>query len=138
MGTHPSGPARIDDTKYLLDILKDSNSLVGVVPDEYDSNDLPFLFKVLSIQTALSIQAHPDKPRAISLHSNFPDIYKDPNHKPEMVIALGNFECLSGFRTKEEILQMLHEYPEFESLLQSSGTSLYSTVIIHITNINLN
>lgn len=44
-------------------------------------HDLPFLFKVLSVETALSIQAHPDKTLAERLHANSPDVYKDPNHK---------------------------------------------------------
>lgn len=57
----------------------------------------------------------------MSLNARFPDIYKDPNHKPEMVIALGDFECLSGFRTKSEIIQMMVEYPEFAELVEANG-----------------
>ena len=35
-------------------------------------------------------------------------MYKDPNHKPEMVIAwLGPFEALCGFRPVEEIKNFL-------------------------------
>ena len=49
--------------------------------NEYQG-DLPFLFKVLSIGGALSIQAHPDKVLAERLYKDFPKIYKDPNHKP--------------------------------------------------------
>lgn len=56
MGTHPSGPAKVSEYKLLLDVLKESSALVGSVPDGYVSDDLPFLFKVLSIRTALSIQ----------------------------------------------------------------------------------
>jgi mannose-6-phosphate isomerase len=54
------------------------------VSSKYEG-DLPFLFKVLSIGKALSIQAHPDKALAKELFEKFPNIYKDPNHKPEMV-----------------------------------------------------
>lgn len=122
MGTHPSGPARAVDGHLLSEKLKETPEAVGFVPEDYVPNDLPFLFKVLSIQTALSIQAHPDKSRASRLHSKFPDIYKDPNHKPEMVIALGDFECLSGFRTKSEILELTQQYPEFAQLLTAAGT----------------
>lgn len=122
MGTHPSGPAKVADGHLLSEKLKENPEIVGFVPEDYVANDLPFLFKVLSIQTALSIQAHPDKARAIRLHSKFPDIYKDPNHKPEMVIALGDFECLSGFRTKSEILELAQQYPEFGHLLTAAGT----------------
>jgi mannose-6-phosphate isomerase len=49
---------------------------------------LPFLFKVLSVQKALSIQSHPDKVLAQQLNSLQPDIYKDDNHKPELALAV--------------------------------------------------
>lgn len=58
------------------------------------AGDLPFLFKVLSVQKALSIQAHPDAALARELHATKPELYKDPNHKPEMAIALTQFEAL--------------------------------------------
>jgi mannose-6-phosphate isomerase class I len=69
MGTHPSGPSYVslstsDDSNgssnsvqlLLSDYLRDKPQLVGTVPPGYPANDLPFLFKVLSVQTALSIQ----------------------------------------------------------------------------------
>jgi mannose-6-phosphate isomerase len=57
MGTHPSGPAKLSDSDQILaSWLKDKASSVGVVPEGYPANDLPFLFKVLSIRKALSIQ----------------------------------------------------------------------------------
>lgn len=52
---------------------------------------------MLSIEKALSIQAHPDKDLARSLHEAQPSIYKDDNHKPEMALALTGFEALCGF-----------------------------------------
>eukprot|EP01037_Dinobryon_pediforme_P046225 gene46225-59362_t len=94
MGTHPSGPSKLaklaknNDSGppaiLLSDWLKDKPNFVGTVPHGYPSNDLPFLFKVLSVKTALSIQAHPDKDFAAALHKKYPTVYKDPNHKPEM------------------------------------------------------
>ncbi len=47
---------------------------------------------MLSVKKALSIQAHPDLETARRLHAERPDVYKDPNHKPEMAIALTDFE----------------------------------------------
>lgn len=67
-------------------------------------SDIPFLFKILSVDTALSIQAHPDKELAMKLHLEHPDIYKDSNHKPEMAIALTNFEALCGFKSKAKMI----------------------------------
>lgn len=55
MGTHPSCPAKVGDI-LLSDFLQSKPNFVGLVPDGYDSTNLPFLFKVLSIKTALSIQ----------------------------------------------------------------------------------
>ncbi|KAG6839413.1 Mannose-6-phosphate isomerase, partial [Tephrocybe sp. NHM501043] len=63
-----------------------------------EDGNLPFLFKVLSIQKALSIQSHPDKQTAEKLHAERPDVYKDPNHKPEMALAPTPFIAMCGFR----------------------------------------
>jgi mannose-6-phosphate isomerase len=60
MGTHSSGPSKvIDDDKLLSEWLEEHPEAGG----KYHTG-LPFLFKVLSIQKALSIQvrlriAHP-------------------------------------------------------------------------------
>jgi mannose-6-phosphate isomerase len=82
---------------------------------------LPPPFQVLSIQKALSIQAHPDKVLGARLHAQFPDIYKDPNHKPEMAIALTPFEAFIGFRPLDEISDNMNAYPEFKGLLGTAG-----------------
>jgi len=44
---------------------------------------------------------------AEQLHHEHPDIYKDPNHKPELAIALTCFEALCGFKPIEEIKYFL-------------------------------
>ena len=54
-------------------------------------------FQVLSVQKALSIQAHPDKEMARVLHKLHPGVYRDDNHKPEVALALTEFEALCGF-----------------------------------------
>jgi mannose-6-phosphate isomerase len=59
------------------------------------------MWQVLSVGKALSIQAHPDKELAKHLHTSYPQIYKDGNHKPEMALALTPFEALCGFVTSE-------------------------------------
>lgn len=48
-------------------------------------------------------KAHPDKERARKLCATRPDLYKDENHKPEMAVALSEFEGLCGFRSFQEI-----------------------------------
>ncbi|ORY20727.1 mannose-6-phosphate isomerase [Neocallimastix californiae] len=112
MGTHPNGPSVIKNTGELLKsyISKNPELLTTDIAAKY--GDLPFLFKVLSIRKALSIQAHPDKKLAEYLFQNFPDKYKDDNHKPEMAIALTPFEGLCGFRPHENIKNNIQKYPE--------------------------
>ncbi|KAL5078667.1 hypothetical protein RYX36_007088 [Vicia faba] len=79
---------------------------------------LLFLFlMVLSMGKALSIQAHPDKELARRLHKLHPDVYKDGNHKPEMALAMTDFEALCGFITLEELKDVIHNVPEVVKLL---------------------
>ena len=42
---------------------------------------------------------------AEELHKSRPDVYKDPNHKPEMALALTPFKALCGFRPHKEIIK---------------------------------
>lgn len=65
MGTHPRGDAKILDNRISQKTLgqwiaENQNSLGQKVNDTFNRK-LPFLFKVLSVETALSIQAHPNK-----------------------------------------------------------------------------
>jgi mannose-6-phosphate isomerase len=81
------------------------------------NNTLPFLFKVLAADKPLSIQAHPDKSRAemgfqkenamhIPLDARH-RIYKDNNHKPEIICALTPFTALNGFMPVNTIIELL-------------------------------
>jgi mannose-6-phosphate isomerase len=64
------------------------------------------------VRTALSIQAHPNKTLAEQLHKDFPDKYKDPNHKPEIAIGLSeDFKACYGFLQPEGIIKNLEENP---------------------------
>jgi mannose-6-phosphate isomerase len=95
-------------------IQKNKNLLLGA-KCPFDS--LPFLFKVLSVRKALSIQAHPDLELARKLHQEKPAMYRDPNHKPELMVALGQFQCLLGFRPLNEIRNFIKTVPELANLL---------------------
>lgn len=65
---------------------------------------MAFLFKLLAVDKALSIQAHPHKSLAEQLHLQHPEIYKDDNHKPEIAIALSDdFTALFGFLNPEKM-----------------------------------
>lgn len=102
MGDHVTGPSTVKKTgATLTDLLARDKSSIG------DFEKLPFLFKVLSIKKPLSIQVHPNKSQAEHLHATRPDLYKDPNHKPEISIALTDFSALCGFRTPSELHRLL-------------------------------
>lgn len=77
MGTHTSLPSKLASTgENLWDYLSENPELIGEHVVAHFGHDLPFLFKVLAIGKALSIQAHPDKELAKRLHHDRPDIYK--------------------------------------------------------------
>jgi mannose-6-phosphate isomerase len=107
-GTHPSAPALIKGEERTLPEYLQS---IGY------TSELPYLFKVLSVNKALSIQAHPDKALAQILHQQDPVNYRDPNHKPEISIALTEFEALCGFREIHAIKDSIERTPELLNLL---------------------
>lgn len=62
MGTHPNGPSRINSTSQeLSDYIKQNPKCLGDKVIDKFGVQLPYLFKVLSVAKALSIQAHPNK-----------------------------------------------------------------------------
>lgn len=122
MGTHAKVPSLVASTK------EDLRKVIGLNPDKYvgndvitkfglEDNELPFLFKVLSINKVLSIQAHPDKKLGGRLHIEDPKNYPDGNHKPEMAIALTDFESFCGFKPLDEIKHELETIPEFYEIV---------------------
>ncbi|XP_069105387.1 mannose-6-phosphate isomerase-like [Argopecten irradians] len=118
MGTHPNGPSRIVSSSGDADIdlgnwVQKNADAIGKEMEK--SKNLSFLFKVLSVKTALSIQAHPDVVLAEKIHKEKPEIYKDPNHKPEMAIALTPFKGLCGFRPIKEVAEFLKHIEEFRT-----------------------
>ncbi|KAI9448479.1 mannose-6-phosphate isomerase [Lactarius indigo] len=121
MGTHPKSPSLITASgETLASYLSENHSLIGEkVIQKFGAEDgnLPFLFKVLAIEKALSIQSHPDKETARKLHAQQPDIYKDPNHKPEMALAITPFAALCGFLPLMDIATYLARVPELAALI---------------------
>lgn len=136
IGTHPNGMSHIileseekssDDERHCMPLVEyvqqNPEMHLGVVGKvgPSDDYDLTFLFKVLSIEKVLSIQAHPDKQLAAQLFTDKPHAYKDPNHKPEMAVALtDDFEAMCGFRPMLDIASNMLEYPEFTDLIGNS------------------
>lgn len=118
MGTHINGPSTLYESDTTLEsVLKTNPQLLTPYLFERYHGHLPFLFKVLSINKALSIQAHPDRKLAEKLFQERPNTYKDDNHKPEMAIALTEFEALCGFRPLQEISTALDTWKELRDLV---------------------
>lgn len=124
MGTHVKSPSGVVDREQnLTQILTENPDLIGdQVSRQFDTTNgnLPFLFKVLAIGKALSIQTHPDKKTSEKLHAEQPTVYTDPNHKPEMALALTDFKALCGFMPIVNIAEYVRAVPEFQSLIDPS------------------
>ena len=89
LGTHPNGPTLLDDGTALGDL----------------TGPLPYLLKVLSAARPLSLQAHPTSAQAEEGHAR--GVFGDPHAKPELLVALTEFEALCGFRPVEPTLDLL-------------------------------
>ncbi|KAF5874797.1 putative mannose-6-phosphate class i protein [Botrytis fragariae] len=130
MGTHPSNPSKDLTTKRtLLDLVQDNQALLSKDVSDKFGEKLPFLFKVLSIGKALSIQAHPNKKLAEQLHQKDSKNYPDDNHKPEMTIAITPFDGLCGFRPLAEISHFLSTIPSLKKLVGESEAEEYQSAV---------
>lgn len=130
MGTHPSNPSKdLETGRTLLDMIDTNAALLSHSIKARYGAKLPFLFKVLSINKALSIQAHPNKKLAEQLHAKDPKNYPDDNHKPEMTIAVTDFEGLCGFRPLAEIAHFLSAVPALRQLVGEDAAKDFITTV---------
>lgn len=113
IGSHPSASALVDNPagQSLRELIaaEPRVCLGDMVRGRF--GELPFLLKILSIGEPLSIQAHPDRARAENLHRTFPQHYPDPNHKPEMGVALTTVHLLFGLKERQLIVDTFARYP---------------------------
>ncbi|RWX54518.1 mannose-6-phosphate isomerase, class I [Photobacterium chitinilyticum] len=119
MGVHPNGCSKIDvagkATRLAEFIDTDKAAIIGA-DTEQQFGELPYLFKVLAADKALSIQVHPSKSQAEVGFAKEQDAgiphsaghrnYKDPNHKPELVYALTPYQAMNGFREIAQIVTL--------------------------------
>ncbi len=109
MGTHPKAES--------LAVVTDHSS----VPLADVVGELPFLFKVLAAEQALSIQVHPTEDQAkvgfaqdeaAGIPRTAPERrYQDANHKRELLVPLTEMWALAGFRQLVEIQAELRGLP---------------------------
>jgi mannose-6-phosphate isomerase len=118
MGAHPDAPSVLSDGTPLDKAIEEQpEELLGAEVHERFGTRLPFLMKVLAAELPLSLQAHPTNEQAqagfaaeeaAGVPRDDPTrTFKDPFHKPELLLALTTFEALCGFRPVEESLHCL-------------------------------
>ena len=134
LGAHPSAPSEIENASNkqpLIEFLSQNPTALGQISCQQFGDELPYLLKILDVEKPLSIQLHPTKAQAekgfeaenakgVSL-TDSTRIYKDRNHKPEMMIALSDFWLLHGFKTKDQILATLNARPSLQPLAEKLG-----------------
>lgn len=119
MGAHPNGCSEItcgDQVQKLSTLIESAPAAVLGEATLARFGSLPFLFKVLCAEKALSIQVHPSKAQAEAGFAREEAAgispkaanrnYKDPNHKPELVFALTPYQAMNGFRSIPAILAL--------------------------------
>jgi mannose-6-phosphate isomerase len=118
VGAHPDEPSLLADGRPLhAAIAAEPEALLGAPVVRRFGARLPFLLKVLAAETPLSLQAHPTTEQAeagfaaeeaAGVPRDDPTrTFRDPFHKPELLLALTTFEALCGFRPVEESLHCL-------------------------------
>ena len=117
VGAHPKAPARVNGRSLEKIIADDPVSALGDEVSQRYGGRLPFLLKLLSVAEPLSIQAHPNANQALKGYHREQQLgcpidaaernYRDESHKPEVVLALGDFWALNGFRPVPEVLGLL-------------------------------
>ncbi|MDX2046822.1 MAG: mannose-6-phosphate isomerase, class I [Chitinophagaceae bacterium] len=131
LGAHSNAPSVVQLTDNAFTKLPD---MIRSEPKRYlgekaakQFGELPYLLKVLDVKEMLSIQVHPTKAEAEkgfaaenekgipldAAHRN----YKDANHKPEVMVALGDFWLLHGFLPKQQLTETLERTDGFNALL---------------------
>lgn len=122
-GAHGAAPASCVDSHgeprtTLLEVIEaEPTAQLGTVGAESFGDRLPFLLKILAAEEPLSLQAHPsaeqaregyERENASGLPVDAPTRnYRDPWHKPEVVVALTEFEALAGFRPPAQTVDLL-------------------------------
>ena len=129
LGVHPLA-ANIVQTgnnkeTVLRDLIENDKQLLGKVVNK-KFGGIPYLLKALDVRDMLSIQVHPSKKDAEAGFANensrgIPTDaanrnYRDANHKPELLVALGDFWLLHGFKKEKQLAAIFSSVKELKSL----------------------
>lgn len=114
MGTYPVLPSYVKSTGQDLQEVLDNypkDTIGEKVVAKFGHSKLPYLPKVLSIAKALPLQVHPNTDLSSKLHQEKPSAFTDPNHKPEIALALSDFEAFVGFKPLEQVAKLMELEP---------------------------
>ena len=151
-GAHPSAPSSVEiDGRWsslAAAIDRAPEEILGRQVVARHGPTLPFLFKVLAAERALSIQAHPDRRQAAEGCRREDQLgvarqasgrnYRDGRHKPEVLHALTPFRLLRGFRPAEEILEQMRRLgvtevlPELDEALAAGDLKRFLTTFLRL------
>jgi mannose-6-phosphate isomerase len=143
LGVHPQADCILGETQHVLRnvISNNPSGTLGKYVAERFGN-MPYLLKALDVKDMLSIQVHPSKAEAekdfakenaagIPLDSPKRN-YKDDNHKPELMVAMGDFWLLHGFKPPKELEYTLSNVAELRELLPVYKQSGYAGLYKHV------
>lgn len=119
LGAHPVASATLPDAGGLglLEAIESDpeRELGECVANAYDGR-LPYLVKLLAADAPLSVQVHPSIEQAKAGFSAQNEAglsmddparsFRDDNHKPELIVALTEFEAMVGFADQEAVLEL--------------------------------
>lgn len=152
LGAHSLSPSRLADGT-LDAVVRQNPEVLGARSEAAFGAQLPYLVKVLSARHALSLQAHPSREQAeegfaredaagVSLDSPL-RTYKDDWPKPEVMIALDEFETLSGFRAPPETVRLFTGLgvagdlaPLIKPLTQRKGPEALAEVFLDVLSLD--
>jgi mannose-6-phosphate isomerase len=149
VGAHPGDPSVLDDGRPLDKAISvDPEVLLGARVAERFGARLPFLLKALAADTPLSLQAHPTieqaqagyaAEEAAGIPREDPTrTFRDPHHKPELLLALTTVEALCGFRPIEGSLHCLAklEVPELKPSIAALARGGLRAVIMQLLTLD--
>lgn len=133
LGAHPGDPAELDGPGPRVSLAEairtDPEGQLGPAVRARFGDTLPFLVKVLAADEPLSLQAHPSARQAVEGYEAEDRLkvaltspvrnYRDRSHKPELLVALTEFEALAGFRPAAGTVALLRALavPELEPFI---------------------
>lgn len=118
IGAHDADPAVVPNVGPLNQLIaEEPEHFLGSLAKEKYGRRLPFLLKVLAVGKPLSLQVHPTLEQArigfleetesgISISSS-DRTFVDDSHKPELLVAVTDFDALVGFRDVDEAISLV-------------------------------